>query len=56
VLVRTEELEGGQPIVSKPKDPLEVVTTIRESIEASPRKSRKGVPLLGSYDLSFLPV
>jgi hypothetical protein len=41
VLVRTEELEGGQPIVSKPKDPLEVVTTIRESIEASPRKSRK---------------
>lgn len=25
----------------KPKDPLEVVATIRESIEASPRKSRK---------------
>ena len=28
-------------MVSKPKDPLEVVATIRESIEASPRKSRK---------------
>lgn len=27
--------------MSKPKDPLEVVATIRESIEASPRKSRK---------------
>ena len=27
--------------MSKPKDPLDVVATIRESIEASPRKSRK---------------
>jgi Type I restriction enzyme R protein N terminus (HSDR_N) len=27
--------------VSKPRDPVEVVATIRESIEASPRKSRK---------------
>jgi hypothetical protein len=41
VLTRREELEGGQSIVSKPKDPLEVVATIREAIEASPRKSRK---------------
>jgi hypothetical protein len=41
VLARREELGGGQSIVSKLKDPLEVVATIRESIEASPRKSRK---------------
>jgi hypothetical protein len=27
--------------MSKPKDPVEIVATIRESIEASPRKSRK---------------
>ena len=35
------EARGGQSMVSKPNDPMEVVATIRESIEASPRKSRK---------------
>ena len=28
-------------MASKPKDPAEVIATIRESIEASPRKARK---------------
>src|ERR1700730_17233567 len=41
VLTRRKECEGGQALVSKPRDPVEVVATIRESIEASPRKSRK---------------